>query len=66
MSSPGLMKNVVPAAPDQPAPQPEDEVLGKRVLPFTGGGDPTAFIVAAGVLMASGGGMVLTSRRRGR
>jgi LPXTG-motif cell wall-anchored protein len=34
-------------------------------LPFTGG-DPMPFVIAAGLLMATGGGVLLSARRKSR
>ena len=54
---PNVLPRVVRAAPQsQPAAQ---------TLPFTGG-NPVPFVIAAGLLMATGGGLLLSARRRSR
>jgi LPXTG-motif cell wall-anchored protein len=57
--------------PEGRGPQGPDAVLPRIVtrpaqtLPFTGG-DPVPFVFAAGLLMATGGGVLLSARRKSR
>jgi LPXTG-motif cell wall-anchored protein len=53
-----VLPEVVAAAPEsQPAAQ---------TLPFTGSNNPMPLVIAAGLMIATGGGVLLTTRRRSR
>jgi len=61
------LENEVLPKPPVKSPEPEPEVLPKKVktgvLPFTGT-DPYRLLLLAGLLITSGGGLVLVRRRR--
>jgi len=60
---------VLPSQLVSEAPSPSSDVLARRTttapsqLPFTGG-DPATLIALAGLLMASGGGALLVSKKK--
>jgi LPXTG-motif cell wall-anchored protein len=60
---------VLPSQQVSAAPSPSSDVLARRTttapsaLPFTGG-DPSALIALAGLLLASGGGALLYSKKK--
>jgi LPXTG-motif cell wall-anchored protein len=72
-TQPPVVLPTVITNPEGPGPQgPDATVLPRRVtkpaaqtLPFTGG-DPMPYVIAAGLLMTTGGGVLLSTRRRSR
>jgi LPXTG-motif cell wall-anchored protein len=72
-TQPAVVLPTVITNPEGPGPQgPDSTVLPRRTtkpaaqtLPFTGG-DPVPYVIAAGLLMTTGGGVLLSTRRRSR